>query len=298
MNYYEHHIGDYAAATAHLSLVEDAVYSRLLRRYYLQEGPLVGDVKGVARLAGARTPDELAAVETVLAEFFVLHDDGWHQKRCDADILKYHERQEAGAGKRENEAERQRAHRERRAELFAQLREKGVVPVYNTQTNELVTLLSRVTGDVRHADTTATHTPVTSHQTKEQDQEHVQPPAARRTADRFEEFWAAYPIRKGKADALAKWRSRNLDGIADTILADVTRRKAQDRQWLDGYAPHASTYVNQRGWDDDIETRDTGERHATRTPSRRLSAVEQVEHAIAERKRREYEAENRGVVAG
>ena len=31
MNYYEHHIGDYAEATAHLTFVEDAAYSRLIR---------------------------------------------------------------------------------------------------------------------------------------------------------------------------------------------------------------------------------------------------------------------------
>lgn len=89
MIYYEHHIGDYAAATAHLSLIEDAVYSRLIRRYYLQEGPLPVDVAQVARLAGARSPDERAAVEAVLSEFFVLEADGWHQKRCDEDIARY-----------------------------------------------------------------------------------------------------------------------------------------------------------------------------------------------------------------
>ncbi|MCE7031759.1 YdaU family protein [Lysobacter sp. GX 14042] len=89
MNYFEHHIGDYAAATSHLTLLEDAVYSRLLRRYYLQECPLPADVKQVARLAGARTPDELEAVDAVLAEFFTLEDDGWHNKRADEEIARF-----------------------------------------------------------------------------------------------------------------------------------------------------------------------------------------------------------------
>ena len=40
MNYFEHHIGDYAAATAHLSWDEDMAYSRLLRWYYQHEKPL------------------------------------------------------------------------------------------------------------------------------------------------------------------------------------------------------------------------------------------------------------------
>ena len=93
MNYYEHHIGDYAAATAHLSLLEDAVYSRLIRRYYLQEGPLPADMASVARLAGARSPEEREAVEAVLSEFFTLETDGWHQKRCDEDIARYRDKQ-------------------------------------------------------------------------------------------------------------------------------------------------------------------------------------------------------------
>lgn len=92
MNYYEHHIGDYAAATAHLSLTEDAVYSRMLRRYYLQEVPLPVEVTQVARLVGARTPDELEAVRSVLGEFFSLSDDGWHNKRADAEIARYREK--------------------------------------------------------------------------------------------------------------------------------------------------------------------------------------------------------------
>jgi uncharacterized protein YdaU (DUF1376 family) len=93
VNYYEHHIGDYAAATSHLSLIEDAVYTRMLRRYYLQEGPLASDWRQVARLVGARSQEELDAVEAVLVEFFVLQEDGWHQKRADADIARYLEKQ-------------------------------------------------------------------------------------------------------------------------------------------------------------------------------------------------------------
>ena len=75
---------------------------------------------------------------------------------------------------------------------------------------------------------------------------------AQQTA-RFDEFWSAYPVKKGRAEAEAKWKARGLDKIADRILADVAARKSGDRQWLDGYAPHGSTYVNGRGWEDSIE---------------------------------------------
>ena len=93
MNYYEHHIGDFAEATGHLTFVEDAAYSRLIRKYYAQEKPLPADIKAIQRLVGARSKDEREAVESVLNEFFQLQPDGWHQARCDAEIARYQDKQ-------------------------------------------------------------------------------------------------------------------------------------------------------------------------------------------------------------
>lgn len=173
MNYYEHHIGDYAEATAHLSFVEDAAYSRLIRKYYAQEKPLPADLKAVQRLVGARTKEEKEAVQSVLDEFFTLEDDGWHNGRCDEELRRYHEKAEGRDEKREAEKERQRRHRQRRKELFEALRSHGVTPPFDTTTDELVTLLSRVTdtGKSQHVtqpvtrDATATQSPDTSNQT-------------------------------------------------------------------------------------------------------------------------------------
>lgn len=96
MNYYEHHIGDYAAATAHLSLIEDAIYSRLLRRYYMDEAPLPADAAVCVRLAGARTAEEREAAEAVINEFFPVADDGLrHNKRADEEIAVYKQRMAA-----------------------------------------------------------------------------------------------------------------------------------------------------------------------------------------------------------
>ena len=89
MRYFQHHIGDYTVATAHLSFVEDAAYHRCLRRYYQDEKPLPADLAVVARLVGARTKDERQAVANVLSEFFDLCEDGYHQKRADKEIAAY-----------------------------------------------------------------------------------------------------------------------------------------------------------------------------------------------------------------
>jgi len=94
MNYYQHHIGDYAAATAYLSLIEDAIYTRLLRVYYRDEKPLPADIKAVAWLIGLRSKKEVALLENLLPQFFQLQDDGWHCKRADEEIARYHDKQE------------------------------------------------------------------------------------------------------------------------------------------------------------------------------------------------------------
>jgi len=93
MNYYEHHIGDYAEATGHLTFIEDATYSRLIRKYYATEKPLPIDVKLVQRLINARSKEEKNSVVSVLNEFFTLTDDGWRQERCDHEIARFKNKQ-------------------------------------------------------------------------------------------------------------------------------------------------------------------------------------------------------------
>lgn len=87
MNYYEHHMGDYLKATAHLSALEDCFYRRALDWYYSNERPLPDEVSQVARLLRAQGAQERKAVESVLSEFFTLSTDGWHNKRADAEII-------------------------------------------------------------------------------------------------------------------------------------------------------------------------------------------------------------------
>ena len=93
MNYYEHHLGDYTQATAHLTMLEDAAYSRMLRWYYANEKPLPLDVKMIERLVRAQTKAEKDAIKAVLSEFFIEAADGWRQDRADREIAKYRDKQ-------------------------------------------------------------------------------------------------------------------------------------------------------------------------------------------------------------
>lgn len=135
MNYYPFHIGDFTAHTSHLSWEEDIAYRRMLDAYYLREKPLPVDIDAVARLIRMR--ESLDAIKCVLGEFFDLRDDGWHQDRCDQEIAGMREKQAESEARDEHERSRMRRHRERRAELFALLRELGVVPAWDVSMKDL-----------------------------------------------------------------------------------------------------------------------------------------------------------------
>jgi uncharacterized protein YdaU (DUF1376 family) len=106
MNYFQFHLGDYAKKTMHLTLVEDAIYMRLLRLYYDTEKPLPSDVKTSARLAGARSAAEIEAAEAVLNDFFTLTDEGWRNKRADEEIAKHKQAKASHWGAKLTKAQR------------------------------------------------------------------------------------------------------------------------------------------------------------------------------------------------
>ena len=89
MNFFKHHLGDYAKDTAHLSWMEDMAYTRAMRVYYLREKPLPLNRDECDRLLRAVTRREKEAVTLILSEFFLQQTDGWHNKRCDQEIEKY-----------------------------------------------------------------------------------------------------------------------------------------------------------------------------------------------------------------
>lgn len=163
MNYYERHLGDYARDTAHLSILEHGVYTLLLDRYYATEAPIPADQ--AHRVARARSRDERAAVDAVLAEFFTLDGDMYRNKRADEMIEQYHEAEPEREAKRANGKDRVRRCRERRKAIFDALRERDVVPKWDTPMEELETLLKRVTAQPVTRYATANQTPDTKHQT-------------------------------------------------------------------------------------------------------------------------------------
>lgn len=247
VNYYEHHIGDYAAATAHLTLVEDAVYTRMMRRYYLTEQPLPTDVAIIARLVGARAPSEIDAVQAVLDEFFVMESDGYHQKRCDEDIAKFIEKQakaRASAAARWGNADR--------------------------IANALPT----------HTEGNAHQTPDTKHQKAKKRPS----PSATVLPDPPDfvnaDAWTGFVAMRARIRHPLTARAASLIHALLTKFRDAGQNP---NDILDN--------STRNGWRDVFAPRD-GDTHAgnQRGSGRKLSAVEQVEHAIHERRAGESRA--------
>jgi len=86
MHYYQFNIGDYRAATAHLSNDEDLAYRRLLDMYYDTENQIPLDTQWVAK----RLRLDCEVVKTVLQDMFKLTETGWHHGRCEIVIEQYH----------------------------------------------------------------------------------------------------------------------------------------------------------------------------------------------------------------
>jgi uncharacterized protein YdaU (DUF1376 family) len=182
MNYYEHHIRDYDAATAHLSWDEDMAYTRLMRWYYRKEQPIPADIKEACRQVRATTKIQREAVAAVLNEFFVLQDDGWHQETCDDAIATYQAGEPERVVKKANEDNRLRRHRDERARLFKVLTDAGEHAPWNIRMEELRAMVERIssgnsaTAPATQSDqpatapatpATATQSPITNHQTPE-----------------------------------------------------------------------------------------------------------------------------------
>jgi len=75
--------------------------------------------------------------------------------------------------------------------------------------------------------------------------------------DLFDEFWSVYPHRngakKGRAKAKASFGKAVKAGTSQQEIIAGAKRYRGDRQVLDGYAKDPTTWLNQSGWQDDIE---------------------------------------------
>ncbi len=122
MNYYPFHLGDYAAHTKHLGLLEDLAYRRMIDLYYTTEKPLPKDPENIARLIGMREHGSIVA--EILSDFFLESEEGYRSKRCDGEIKKYRAK-----------ADRARSANNKRWESKTHLKSDQISEIFQIPTN-------------------------------------------------------------------------------------------------------------------------------------------------------------------
>lgn len=210
MNYYSHHIGDYTTDTAHLSLLEDGAYRRLMDRYYTTEAPLPADESALFRVVRARLPDEQEAIRVVLAEFFDLTDEGWAHKRCNAEIEAF----KAKSGKAADAANKRWGKAGNAPAMQTQC--EGIADAMPTNNQEPLTTNHEPEEQsakprAKKPDATATRLPagwIPSYDDARFCEAERPGLSIDETAARFRDYWVAQPGAKGrKLDWPATWRN-------------------------------------------------------------------------------------------
>ena len=88
MHWYKRNVGDYAAKTGHLTLLEHGVLALLTDRLYQSEKPFTS--RDAHRICRPKSKQEKAAVDSVLEEFFTNTSTGYVSETALKDIGEYH----------------------------------------------------------------------------------------------------------------------------------------------------------------------------------------------------------------
>lgn len=93
-------------------------------------------------------------------------------------------------------------------------------------------------------------------------------------ADGFAAFWAAYPKKAGKADALKAWNKLAPDVVLQEQMGKALEVQKQSQQWRkDGgqYIPMPATWLNGRRWEDEApQTQGEQQKKATEEVNARI----------------------------
>jgi uncharacterized protein YdaU (DUF1376 family) len=253
IHWYKFYINDYLRDTGHLNHAQHGAYRLLIDQCFLARGNLPAEKRAVYRLVSAIDMDEQKNVDGLLAEFFHLTGKGYTHKRVTSDIA-YMEKmrrasQENGAlgGRpkkdgepKNNPAGNPAGNLDVTQHITQTITQKEPESVINNHT------ISNQESGVKQPESQQTE--------EEQLLVEKKPSTARKTADRFDEFWKAYPKKAAKQDCLKVWARQNLDALAEQIIDDVTIRTSNHKPWVDGYVLNPLTYLRGARWTDAIET--------------------------------------------
>lgn len=219
MHYYQHNIGDYRKDTGHLTLLEHGIYRQLLDTYYTEESPLTTDLNKLMRSHSVRNADEVQAFENVLNDFFKLTEKGYVHDRCDKELEKIYGKSESARAS----ANARWANRNKDIDANAMQTQSESNAIGMLPNNPIP------------------NNPIT----------HIH-----KYTEEFELFWKSYPRHESKSLAMKAFKKANVD---INILLKAIAQQKNSKQWKDNIIPHASTWLNQSRWEDEIVAKPTND---------------------------------------
>ena len=227
--YFPLYPSDFEAKTSHLTIAEDGAYNRLLRVCWMTPGcSMPADEAWIMRRVRAHAEDEKEAVRAVLDEFFTVKGGRYSNARLTKEWLaanEAHDRRK-NAGSKGGKAKSLKTLVAAPSNAKAMLKQPEPEPEPEPKIKERDTNVSLAL-------------------------------VAPCEPDRFSEFWDQYPHRngakKGKAAAEKAWAKAIKARASPAQIIASAIRYANDRQVIQGYAKDPATWLNARGWEDDIE---------------------------------------------
>lgn len=216
--YFPMYPSDFEAKTSHLTLEEDGAYNRLLRLMWMTPGCSLPDDAGwIARRMRCDEATFQRVVMPLIEEFLKRKGGRIYSPRLSEEYEKVDE-----------------SHRRRVVAGKLGGRPKGIENKQKSPEQSLSIAKAM----------------------PKQPEPEPEPDKSKKNAhSRFSEFWDSYPhgqSKKGKAPAEASYARAVRRGVPEQVIIDGAKRAHFDRAVIAGFPRNPATWLNQKGWDDEI----------------------------------------------
>jgi uncharacterized protein YdaU (DUF1376 family) len=217
--YFRMYPTDYEAKTAHLSMIEDGAYSRLLRLCWSQpDCSLPDDDEWIMRRMRARTDEEREAVKTVLTEYFSREKQRVFNKRLSEEHAHANERHRTASENGKKGGRPANAMKEKEKDQSYGLAEE------------------KRAGKLKKAN-------------QNHNQNHNIPPLP---PEGFDEFWSVYPRKVAKPAAVKAYAKAVASHGVEVVIEGAKRYAAAVMGKDAQYIAHAATWLGAERWADDL----------------------------------------------
>jgi uncharacterized protein YdaU (DUF1376 family) len=228
VHYYQYNIKEFRSGTVNMSRQARWIYRDMLDVYYDTEKPLPLDLDTLCEVIGVESVEERAIVQRLLRFKFVRTEEGYRHTRCDEEIAAYHVKADIAKanGKRGGRPKQAKASDKEPSGFRS-----GSDPV--------------AIGKQQATGLKTNQEPITKNNK-------VKPIA--QNPDGFARFWAAYPKKKSKGDALKAFKTiKPTEQLLEQMLRAIALAKTSADWRKDGgqYIPYPGTWLRDLGWEDE-----------------------------------------------